>query len=286
MKKILIIGATGMLGKPVTHELVQAGFDITILARNPRKAEQEFSGCTIVQGDLKDPDSLEAACAGKDAVYLSLHVPQDAVPEDWHAEREGLEHLITAARKTEIGCIAYLSSLVKDYQGQDGFSWWMFDIKHEAVRTIRDSGIPYLIFCPSNFMENLLHGFKRGSRLTSVGSSDVKKYWIAASDYGKQVARALDQFTGSREYVIQGPQGYSDREAIDVFIRHYKAESLSKGNVPMGVLKFMGLFSRKMKYGARIIEALNKYPEEFRAGQAWEDLGRPAVTIEEFAGRS
>ena len=286
MKKILIIGATGMLGKPVTRELVKAGFDVTILARDVRKAETEFSGCTILRGDLRDPGSLEAACAGKDAVYLSLHVPQDAVPEGWHAEREGLENLIGAAKKAGIGCIAYLSSLVKDYQGMNGFSWWMFDLKHGAVRMLRESGIPYLIFYPSNFMENLVNGFRRGNRLTAVGSSDVKKYWIAGSDYGKQVGRALEQFTESREYVIQGPEGYTDEEAIGVFIRHYNKAPLTAGKVPLGLLKFLGLFSRKMDYGARILEALNNYPEEFRAAQTWTDLGRPEVSIEEFARRS
>ena len=44
-----------MLGRPVTHELIRAGFEVTILARDVRKAEKEFSGCTIVQGDLGDP---------------------------------------------------------------------------------------------------------------------------------------------------------------------------------------------------------------------------------------
>ena len=41
-----------------------------------------------------------------------------------------------------------------------------------------------------------------------------------------------------------------------------------------------------MDYGARILEALNNYPEEFNASQTWTDLGRPEVSIEEFARRS
>ena len=32
--KILFIGATGMLGKPVAKELINSGFDVTLLARD------------------------------------------------------------------------------------------------------------------------------------------------------------------------------------------------------------------------------------------------------------
>lgn len=39
MKKIIVIGATGMLGKPVTKQLAHAGFDVTLLVRNINKAK-------------------------------------------------------------------------------------------------------------------------------------------------------------------------------------------------------------------------------------------------------
>lgn len=42
MKSIAIIGATGMLGKPVTQAFVDAGWKVSVLARNEDKARQMF----------------------------------------------------------------------------------------------------------------------------------------------------------------------------------------------------------------------------------------------------
>lgn len=283
MRKIVVIGATGMIGKPVTHQLINAGLDVTVFSRDAGKAKREFNKCKIVQGDLNDIEALARTFNGNDAVYLSLHIPQHARDADWHAEQEGLDNVIVAASRAGIKCIGYLSSLVKDYQGMNGYKWWVFDLKQQAVAKLKSSGVPYLIFYPSNFMENFLNGFKMGKTLSTVGKSDVRKFWIAGSDYGKQVATAFQIFKGSKEYVIQGPESYTDAEAIKVFVRNYPKEKLKTGKVPIGMLKFMGLFSRKIDYGWHILEALNKYPERFAAQETWRELGKPQVTIEEFA---
>ena len=40
LKKIAVIGATGMLGIPVVAELVEDGFEVTALVRNPERARR------------------------------------------------------------------------------------------------------------------------------------------------------------------------------------------------------------------------------------------------------
>ena len=42
MQKILFIGASGMLGKPVALELLRAGFPVTLLARDVEKMQKLF----------------------------------------------------------------------------------------------------------------------------------------------------------------------------------------------------------------------------------------------------
>ena len=42
MQKILFIGASGMLGKPVALELLRAGFPVTFLARDVEKMQKLF----------------------------------------------------------------------------------------------------------------------------------------------------------------------------------------------------------------------------------------------------
>src|SRR2546428_10269459 len=64
----LVIGATGLLGGEICRQLRQAGKPVRALTRataDPVKVEQlKRSGATLVQGDLKDRVSLDAACRG------------------------------------------------------------------------------------------------------------------------------------------------------------------------------------------------------------------------------
>lgn len=282
MQQILFIGATGMLGKPVAKELTDAGFELTLLARDIAKTQKLFPGLRIMQGDVFDRASLQRAFAGQDIVYLNLSVAQSSKQKHPQPEREGISNVIALARETGIRRIAYLSSLVKNYQGMNGFNWWAFDIKQKAIEVIRSSGIPYSIFYPSTFMECLDKQMLRGKNLMLVNGSKSKMWFVAASDYGKQVAKAFRiAGNGDQEYVIQGETGYDWPEAAKIFTRNYQpgAKTMS---APLGLLKFLGLFSRKMNYGAHICEALNKYPEKFESQRTWDELGKPGTSLERY----
>jgi uncharacterized protein YbjT (DUF2867 family) len=287
MKKIAIIGATGLLGKPVTKALIEAGFEVTIIARDVEKARVIFPVSTILYGDLEDKMSLYETLKGQDAVYLSLHISQHTKFKDFMPETDGLLHLIEAAKANQIQRIAYLSSLVKDYQGQNCFKWWVFEVKQKAVQILKGSGIPHTIFYPSNFMENFdKGGFKAGKKMNLAGHSNIKQYWVSGQDYGKQVAKSFEILTDeNREYIIQGPEAYSMEDAVKTFINHYKKEQLKLVRVPIGALKLAGKFSGKVNYIYHILEALNKYPEKFGAQFTWDELGKPTETIAAYTQR-
>jgi hypothetical protein len=282
MQKILFIGATGMLGKPVALELISAGFDVTLLARDVNKMQQLFPDTKIIKGDVFDKASLKKAFAEQDIVYLNLSVDQSSKKNDLQTEREGIANVIAVIKETGIKRMSYLSSLVKNYEGMNGFNWWSFDIKHKAVDAIKSSGIAYSIFYPSTFMECIDQQMLRGNKLMIVNGSLAKMWFVAAKDYGKQVAKAF-QISGNKnqEYVIQGENGYDWNESAKIFLRHYK-KPVKTMTLPLGILKFLGNFSQKMNYAARICDALNKYPEKFESYQTWNDLGKPQTTLSEY----
>jgi hypothetical protein len=55
---------------------------------------------------------------------------------------------------------------------------------------------------------------------------------------------------------------------------------------PVAMLRILGLVSRKMNYGAKIVEALNNYPERFESGETWARLGKPETTFKDYILRS
>lgn len=273
-----------MLGKPVAKAFIAAGFTVTLLARDTAKASAAFGPpARVVRGDLRDEASIRTLLQGQDAVYLNLSVEQTSTAADWQAEREGLALLLRVAKELGIRRIGYLSSLVKDY---DGSPWWVFDIKRAAVDAIRKSGIPYSVFVPSTFMEAFDSdgpgSMRQGNRLTLAGRSRHKMYLIAGDDYGRQVVRAFELDKGDNVYAVQGKEGFTTDEAAALFAQHYTAVKLSVSSLPMGILRFLGLFSRRFDYVAHIVHALNEYPEAFQAETTWKELGEPRLTLLEY----
>ncbi|WP_435353220.1 SDR family oxidoreductase [Emticicia sp. SJ17W-69] len=284
MKKILIIGSTGLLGKPVTKALIEANFDITLLVRDKTLAEKLFPKARIIKGDVQNRADIEAAMQGQEALFLSLSVKQTEKESDFHTEGEGIDLIIDVAKQLKIKRIAYLSSLVHLYQGMNGFDWWIFRIKQEAVRKIKESGIAYTIFYPSTFMESIFYQSKQGSMIALGGKSEYPLYYIASEDYARQVVNSFKILTHeSRDYVVQGLEAFKQDEAAKIFIQFYKKEKLRTMTAPMFIMKLMGLFSQKFDYGYHIVEALNKYPEKFEAQKTWDELGKPSITLKEFA---
>jgi len=283
--KMAIIGATGNLGKPVTRQLAAAGFDVTIIARNIKKATALFPDVKVAEADIRSKDALAAALAGQHFLYLNLNIDPSVAPAAWQAEREGLANILDAAKTAGIQKIGFISSVVMNYQGLNGFNWWVFDLKKQAVEMIRHSGIPHLIFYPSTFMESFPYIYRQGKRLMLAGNSKCPMWYIAGDDYGRQVAKAFQVVKQgeSAEFVVQGPEPFTADEAASVFLENYPKEKLSVMKAPLVLLKLVGKISYKVNYGANIIEALNNYPEKFEAQPTWDVLGKPTITLKEFA---
>jgi nucleoside-diphosphate-sugar epimerase len=282
MQKILFIGASGMLGKPVALELMRAGFPVTLLARDVEKMQKLFPNIPVVKGDVFEAASLETAMNEHEIVYANLSIPQSSKKNDPQPEREGVNNIIQAAKKSEIKRIAYLSSLIQNYQGINSFNWWAFEIKQAAVDAIKRSGLNYSIFYPSTFMETLDKQMMRGNTLMVVGKSEAPMWFIAGKDYGVQVAWALKKAGNTnQEYIIQGWEPYTFDEAAKVFIENVKSK-IKIMRAPLAPLKFLGFLNQRMNYAYHICEALNKYPEKFESESTWNDLGKPSTTLAEY----
>jgi hypothetical protein len=151
--------------------------------------------------------------AGQEAVYLNLSVAQSSKKSEPQPEREGIKNIIDAAHKTSVKRIVYLSSLIKNYEGMNGFKWWAFEIKHAAVNAIRKSGLNYSIFYPSTFMECLDKQMLQGTRIMLAESQKRRCGLLlvkimAQSGMGNEKAGDSNQ-----EYVVQGLEPFTSDEA-------------------------------------------------------------------------
>jgi uncharacterized protein YbjT (DUF2867 family) len=74
MKKVIILGASGSLAKYVIEKLkAQQDIHLTLFVRNKKRlGNVDAYGCTIVEGDALNYNSLKAAIQGQDIVYANL----------------------------------------------------------------------------------------------------------------------------------------------------------------------------------------------------------------------
>lgn len=285
IKTIAFIGATGMLGKPVAIELAKAGYKVKALVRDKQSALKVLPvGIELVEGDMKNEADLRNLLKEADGLYLNLSVKPTDKPTDWHSEADGLKMLLPIAKAAGIKRISMISSIVMHYQGMNNFHWWVFDIKHAAVKMIKDYGIPYTLFYPSTFFESIDGPGKRGNTLNGIGKMKYPVWMIAGADYGKQVAKAFElESSANKDYWVQGPEALDFAQAGERFVKACTKEPLKTATAPMMLFKILGLFVRPMNYISKIMEALNNYPEKFVSQPTWDELGKPNMKIEDYA---
>ncbi len=73
--RILVTGVTGYVGGRLAPRLAQAGYRVRVMARDPQRFQGRpwLGQVEVVQGDVFDPASLNAALAGIDVAYYLIH---------------------------------------------------------------------------------------------------------------------------------------------------------------------------------------------------------------------
>ena len=113
MKKVLVTGATGFLGKYVVEELVEHGYQVRAFGRNSQVGRSlENSSVSFFQGNLTKADDVLEACKGMDLVVHAGALSTVWGPwEDFYqANVLGTRYVLEACRQTGIQRLVYISS--------------------------------------------------------------------------------------------------------------------------------------------------------------------------------
>ncbi len=128
--KIFVSGATGVIGRRVVPQLIQAGHQVTGLARTDQKmALLRQSGAAPVRVNLFDPAALGPALTGHGAVAnLATNVPpleRALEPTAWEIHNrlrnEASHHLTRAA--AEVGCQIFIQESITFPYADKGAEW-------------------------------------------------------------------------------------------------------------------------------------------------------------------
>lgn len=113
--KVLLTGASGLLGRASARMLIDRGDEVTVLQRRPAGL-----GCPEVLGDVADPDVVRRATRGQDAVlHLAAKVDVVGPLADYvRANVGGTRAVVDACRSEDVGRLVQVSSPSVAYVGR------------------------------------------------------------------------------------------------------------------------------------------------------------------------
>lgn len=122
-----VVGATGVLGRHVVPRLLECGYRVRALARDPASAPWlQVPGVQIRRADLLEAASLPVPLDGCDTVlHLATSIPKVDTQTGWcmndRIRREGTRHLLDACR--QVGVTGYVQQSIAMLQAREDGAW-------------------------------------------------------------------------------------------------------------------------------------------------------------------
>jgi len=205
--RVLIVGATGGTGRELVAQALERGLTVTALVRNPAKLQIDHPRLTVVQGDVLDAASLEAAMHGQEAVLCAL-----GHKRYFHPTRilsEGTANIVRAMETHGVRRLVCETSLgIGDSAGRMGLYYSLFVLplilplyfwdKTRQERVIAGSRVDWVIVRPAALTNGPRRGrLRHGSRVGSL-------VWTVRVSRADVAAFMLDQLA-SNTYLRAAP---------------------------------------------------------------------------------
>jgi len=275
-KRILVIGGTGLLGEPVARHLKMSGLSVRLMVRDVAQAARHFGdGFEIVEGDLADAWLLEAAFRNCFGVHINL---------SGEIEQIGVERIAEIAVKLKLQRITYISgtSVAAD-------NVWVPVIQRKffAEQAIRESGIPYCIFCPTWFME-VLPKYVSGDRAFVFGRQPHPYHLLAADDYARMVVASYgNEATINKRFILHGPEGILFHDAVKRYCAVFHPQIKKVSTMPHWLATFIAATRgpKELKFASDFMAAFEKIGERGDPQEANDLLGAPRIRLDDWLHR-
>ncbi|MEV0443762.1 NAD(P)H-binding protein [Streptomyces spectabilis] len=201
---IVVTGATGNVGRPLTQALAEAGQQVTAVSRHTAAVP---GGVRHVVADLAEPTSLTPALDGAKALFLLLS-------GDLHAPEARPADIVALAAASGVRRVVLLSS-----QGVATRPLGPTRIAMRALEdALRESGLDWAVLRPGGFASNAFAWAEsvRTEGVVAAPFGDVGVPVIDPADIAEVAAACLldDRHTGG-VYELTGPEVITPRQQAE-----------------------------------------------------------------------
>lgn len=290
--EVLIVGATGTLGRQIARRALDAGHQVRCLVRKPRKAAfLKKWGAELVQGDICEPETLEKALAGMEiAIDAATAKATDSLSikqVDW----EGKIALIQAAKRADIKRYIFFSILDSEKFPRVP----LMQIKHCTELFLAESGLNYTIFKPCGFMQGLIGQFAipiLDNQVVWVTGKGTPIAYLDTLDIAKFTIRALEvPATENQTFPLVGTRAWGTYEIIQLCER-LSGKTAKTAKLELPVLRLIRRILRFFQWGWNIADRLtfaevlaSDRPLDASMDEVYDTLGldpQETTTLEEY----
>jgi putative NADH-flavin reductase len=206
--RVLVLGATGSVGRLIAEEALSRGHEVGALVRTPGKLDDLAGRVSMIGGDALDSDAVSRAVEGREAVFYALgagNVRQTTLFS------ESTRLLLMAMERHRVGRLICLTGVgAGDTKGHGGFLYdrilyplstrGLYGDKDVQESLIRQSTFDWTIVRPARFRRNRpggpLQAAVEGQRVTLRG--------ISRKEIAEFVLDVLEQHRFVRQAVFIG----------------------------------------------------------------------------------
>lgn len=224
--QVLLLGATGTLGRQIARRALDAGHRVRCMVRSPRKASflQEW-GCELTRGNLLEPDSLAYALEGQEAVIDAATARASDSQSVYQVDWDGKLNLYNACRQAAVERVVFISLLgAENYRSVP-----LMDIKFCTEQLLADSGFNYTILSTCAFMQGVISQFAipvLESQTVWVSGSSTPIAYMNTQDVARFAVAALTrEATQQRRFAVVGPKAWNTGEVVQLCERFSRKEA-------------------------------------------------------------
>lgn len=266
---VLIVGATGYIGRAVVAESLRQGYRVIAVVRSPQN-DREFEGAEVVLADVTDPASIAKAFSRKIHVVISCLACRSGLPQDFHdIDHKATLNVLSAARENGTRKFILLSAICVRKPDLP-LQLAKLKMEDELIR----SGIEYTIVRPTAYFwvfDVQTRMIAKGKPGYLVGSGDQTTYNpISKEDLAEFMVDCIgNSERENRVFIIGGPE-HPDNIVTYKQSLFWIFESLGLEpklisipswlvKVVIGITRFVGLFFRKIGVFSQFLKTTHYY---------------------------
>jgi uncharacterized protein YbjT (DUF2867 family) len=250
MKRVLVAGATGYLGRHVVKEFKEQGYWVRALTRSADRLDdlKDYVDEAFV-GAVTDPASLAGVCEGIDIVFSSIGITKQKDNLTYmDVDYQGNKNLLDEAKKEGVAKFIYVSV----FNAEKMSHLKGIQAKLEFTEALKNSGLDYLIVNPNGFFSDMLEylNMAQQGRGYVFGSGDNRINPIHGEDLAKICVNAADG--EEKEIDVGGPDVLSHNEILAIAFEAL-GKSVKISRIPIWlrnvILATLRLFTSVKTYG-------------------------------------